>query len=589
MWLRIRKLDNYFCSRPRNLWMAIALVTLSNTLFNFIAYSLKLIFYNPFFSVTELPFCLIFSSLIFFSTGSLLLSLLIVNFLNLLSYVKFLFLMEGLFPTDVLQLDELVSVIPTWGQALFVVLGLFFVFFVVVLWNGRFLVLRSVVLGVLLAGFTFSILIPETIVTQVRRFALIEGWNKKAEFRWNGFYFSFYRSLVEHQILLHELSRVALLKQFPRFDLRSVDLSGLEEKRNLYVVLLESFIHPSELKNFSYKPNPVTGYFKRAGDEPLSNAYSPTFGGESARVEFEFLCGVPEFDMFGAVTLNWLGLRHVPCLPGLLAEVGYRTVASTPVPGYFYNYKTAYRTLGFSETHFDADFEMEDLDGLWLSNESTLLQNLSRVRSYLADNPKRPLFNYVVLMSGHAPFKLNEERRPLRIIVEPSGHALWDRIVNSSYYTMVALNDYIAALKRMDPDAIVLLITDHLPPLPNREYLSAGYQGFNPQFPITSRRVFLSLLDRFEGVPAGNVAYWEVPYLLLALLVKEDRCANRDCLFESPFMIRLPGVFLRSDPKASLCQDQQCPANLLDVQKNLSDLRSVYLHLVKASNLPGPE
>lgn len=569
--------------------MAVALVTLSNALFNFIAYSLGLLFYNPFFSVTELPSCLVFSSLIFFSTGSFLSSLLIVNFLNLLSYVKFVFLMEGLFPTDVLQLDELVAAAPMWGRALTAVLGLFFVFLIVVSWNKRYLILRAVVLGVLLAGLTVSILIPETIVTHVLRSVRIGGWSKKIEFRKNGFYFSFYRSLVEHQMFRHELSRVVLLDQFPWFDLRRADLSRLEAKRNVYVVLLESFIHPSDLKNFSYKPNPVTGYFKRAGDEAPSNAYSPTFGGESARVEFEILCGVPEFELFGAVTLNSLGLRHVPCLPELLAKAGYRTVASTPAPEYFFNYKTAYRTLGFSETYFDADFDMNDLDGLWLSYESTLVQNLSRIRSYLADNRKKPLFNYVFLMSGHAPFKLNEERRPRRIIVEPPGHALWDRIVNISYYGMVAVNDYIGALKRMDPDAIVLLITDHLPPLLAREYLKAGYQGFNPRFPITSRRVFLSVMDRYEEIPAGNLAYWEIPHLLLRLLVKENRCPDGDCFFQSPFMIRPPGVFLRSNPEVSLCQDQQCATDLLDLRINLGDLRRIYLHLVKASNLPGPE
>jgi hypothetical protein len=428
------------------------------------------------------------------------------------------------------------------------------------------------------------ILIPEKVYAYTLHSTYIGGWNKKAEFRWNGFYFSSYRSLVEHQIFIHELEQTELLNQFPRFDLRSVDLSGLEEKRNIHVLLMESFIHPSELKNLSYASNPVTSYFERGPNEMPSYAYSPTFGGESARAEFELLCGVPEFELFGPVTFNRLRLNHIPCLPELLRAKSYRTIASTPVPGYFFNIKSAYPAIGFSETYFDQDFEMDDLDGEWLSNESTLRQNLELVRSHLTNDPEKPLFNYVVLMSGHKPFELNEKKRPQRIFIAPSGHALWDKIVNSSYYTMVAINDYIAALKSMDPDAIVLLITDHLPPLPSWEYLWAGYQGFNTQFPVTTSRVFLSLRDRFHKIPTGNVAFWEVPNLVLGLLVKEARCANQDCLVESTFMIRPPGVFLRSDPKASLCQREECPADMLGHQEYLNSLRRIYLHLVKASN-----
>ena len=85
---------------------------------------------------------------------------------------------------------------------------------------------------------------------------------------------------------------------------------------------------------------------------------SPVFGGYTANAEFEALCGFPVTE--NAVFFEGWLRRDVPCLPALLREAGYRTVASHPnVPG-FWNRTHAYRLTGFDEYLSVADFDTSD-------------------------------------------------------------------------------------------------------------------------------------------------------------------------------------------------------------------------------------
>ena len=205
---------------------------------------------------------------------------------------------------------------------------------------------------------------------------------------------------------------------------------------------MESFINPADLTRTSYQPSPVPPRMADAIAHSLSASYSPVVGGKTAKAEFEVLCGVPDFDLLGTVTFNQMGDSPIDCLPRLLGHAGYRTLASTPLPGSFFNIKHAYKSIGFDERLLKESFAFDDMDGSYLTNSSTLRQNVDVVKQRIAAAPEQPLLNYLVLLGGHFPFERDEKRRPSSIEVTPA-NAVVSKLVNMSHYTLLALQDYL--------------------------------------------------------------------------------------------------------------------------------------------------
>src|SRR5262245_31660448 len=102
-------------------------------------------------------------------------------------------------------------------------------------------------------------------------------------------------------------------------------LVPLGHRRNLHIILEESFWDPTVLPAAGYTGDPIDPRFRALwGQSNLTRGLSPAFGGQTANAEFEVLCGFPVNLI--AVKFEYGLLRDVPCLPRILSELGYRTV-----------------------------------------------------------------------------------------------------------------------------------------------------------------------------------------------------------------------------------------------------------------------
>ncbi len=139
--------------------------------------------------------------------------------------------------------------------------------------------------------------------------------------------------------------------------------------RNLHVVLEESFWDPAPLTAAGVKQSPLDPRFLALWDQAgRSTAMSPAFGGQTANAEFEVLCGFPLAQ--GAVRFEQAMNDAVPCLPRLLAQAGYRTVASHPNEPGFWNRQASYDRLGFETFWSMGDFVQDDMTSIFLSDAS---------------------------------------------------------------------------------------------------------------------------------------------------------------------------------------------------------------------------
>ncbi len=266
--------------------------------------------------------------------------------------------------------------------------------------------------------------------------------------------------------------------------------------RNVHIVLLESFWDPNELKKAKYKPNPLSPEFrelwKNAG---YSHALDPVFGGFTANSEFEVLCGFPVVK--NSVKFERQLLNDVPCLPHLLADKGYRTIASHPNVPVFWNRVNAYRRMGF-ETYWSLkDFVKDDMNREFMSDRTLYRQVLEKIADSL--EAKQPVLDYIVTYFGHWNYPLSESR-PNKVS-SPSDVDEVPAYANTIYYKTRELMGFIKEVRKRDPESIIVVFGDHLP------FLGENFAGYVESGLLTT--------NRSDFTPAMFKSYVSTPMIII--------------------------------------------------------------------------
>jgi hypothetical protein len=321
---------------------------------------------------------------------------------------------------------------------------------------------------------------------------------------------------------------------------------------NVHVVVMESFVDPLNFREAAFGGDPVDARFRRWMNESASLALSPTFGGQTARAEFELLCGVPSYATLG-VEMN-LVERPVRCLPQLLRGAGYRTWASVPVSPSFFRVGRAYPALGFEQRFFGDSFDLSDMDGLWLADASTLTQTLTRLRAHR--DSSRPMFDYIVTTAGHEPFERDAVRRPTVVF----GDSWMFRMANAVHYSSRAAADFVEAIEAGDADAVVVVVGDHLPIFgtTNREFATSRYRLAVPGAPpiewsagsLATRATPLVVRRARQSINVGITPHYALADTILDLISGGEYCASLPCITNKPSAGRPLGERATSDDPA---------------------------------------
>lgn len=112
----------------------------------------------------------------------------------------------------------------------------------------------------------------------------------------------------------------------------------------------------------------------------------------------------------GSTFFRYPDNKYYNSLPNILKREGYYTQALHADKGSYWNWKTALESIGFQKCFDSSNYKQNDTIGLGLSDGSFLSQSES-----IIENSKRPYYNYVITMSGHAPFDLPDEYRKLKL------------------------------------------------------------------------------------------------------------------------------------------------------------------------------
>jgi Sulfatase len=302
-------------------------------------------------------------------------------------------------------------------------------------------------------------------------------------------------------------------------------LVPLGHRRNLHVILEESFWDPTSLAGAGFGADPVDPRFRELWRQSNhTRGLSPAFGGQTANAEFEVLCGFPVNQI--AVKFEFNLLRDVPCLPRILGELGYRTVASHPNVAGFWNRYAAYERLGFETFWAEDAFDMSDRNGPFLADRSLHRQVREKLQ---ATDDSRPVFDYIVTIDGHWMYDAGDERLP--VVTSTSKIKEARDYANMLHYKTRQMMDAIETIRRDDPDSLIVLFGDHLPML-GRKFAGYVESGLLPdnfgafskeQYDFSAATPLLVIDGRNGPLDLGHIPMYRLPGVILRLLGEERK------------------------------------------------------------------
>lgn len=276
---------------------------------------------------------------------------------------------------------------------------------------------------------------------------------------------------------------------------------------NIHVVVLESFFDPRTLPNINFNRNPVAEellpYLNNGGQ--FSKVISPTYGGRTAQAEFELLTGIKAYGIIESMEFNIMNGREINGFLYALKENGYQAIATIATDSNYYNSKNAYKSLGFNYITFTDKqhplVKKAKREGdKYIFDGDFLDYHFEIIKEYL--DKKKCLFSYAIGMYGHYPFDRNIEKRPDIIHISPYESHI-HRAVNQFYYRTRAIANFIKNLLAIDPNSIIYITGDHLPPIVGSE--------------IPERDRFLNiaiLIYNGKVVDVSGKRYYQIPWLL---------------------------------------------------------------------------
>ncbi|HEY5603634.1 MAG TPA: sulfatase-like hydrolase/transferase [Gammaproteobacteria bacterium] len=349
-------------------------------------------------------------------------------------------------------------------------------------------------------------------------------------------------------LLYHEAQRVKALAETAPYrnraayeqegDTFAAQLKANASNRNVHLIVLESFLDPTLFHDATFSRDPVHPEFKQLFGGKLGLSIGPVFGGATAQAEFEVLCGVPAFEKLSSVEFNIFTGSAVNCTPGILQRLGYRTVATNAYKPNFFNAQPAYKGIGFQETYFPREFtgsnptylEAGDVSGEdYLFDGELFKQNLAFVEQHLKEHPGQPLLNYIMTIYGHTPHLLNDSKRPPVVQISAAHqdeHLLM--AANQFYYRTQAIAQFVKQLRAMDPQSLVILVADHVPPLIYGPitYRELGYLG-NIENSYYHNR--LMIVENGTPKTYNTIHHYGIPDIVYDYLTAGHYCRNNGC------------------------------------------------------------
>ncbi|MDA1780006.1 LTA synthase family protein [Bacillus cereus group sp. BY9-3LC] len=438
--------------------------------------------------------------------------------LGIVNYLKLIFRGDPLYPSDFTQIMHMQSVIPmvmdyfSWSYIFVIILSIV-ACIVAGIYMRRYIQNVKIHLGIralLVVGSIFVLYaygnFANTFMNKVFQKSGVDFvlWDQNENYASNGFVLGFISNLdttvMEKPNNYSKENMLQIANDIKQQYSGNIGNQKKKEKPNIIFVMSESFWDPTKVTNLSFSEDPVPHLHHYIENFPGGQTISPTFGGNTANVEFEALTSYsmsllkPGSIPYQQVVIN---KKEIPSIPTALKKEGYYTSAIHSFGRSFFKRDDVYRVLGFDKFNAADTMENVDIDGDYISDLAMSKEIIAEL-----EKQKQPTFIHAVTMQNHFPFT---EGRFGENLIEISGLENEESKGELETYTEglrrsdEALQYLIEQLDNLDRPTLLVFFGDHLPSLGTNKsfYKENGY--------ITN-----------EKTPSERLAMAQTPLLMYA-------------------------------------------------------------------------
>ena len=438
--------------------------------------------------------------------------------LCIVNYLKLIFRGDPLYPSDFTQITHMQSVIPmvmdyfSWSY-IFVIIVSIVACIVAGIYMRRYIQNVKIHLGIrasLVVGSIFVLYaygnFANTFMNKVFQKSGVDFvlWNQNENYASNGFVLGFISNLdttvMEKPKNYSKENMLQIANDIKKQYSGNIGNQKKKEKPNIIFVMSESFWDPTKVTNLSFSEDPVPNLHHYIENFPGGQTISPTFGGNTANVEFEALTSYsmsllkPGSIPYQQVITN---KKEIPSIPTALKKEGYYTSAIHSFGRTFFKRDDVYKVLGFDKFNAEDTMKNVDIDGDYISDLAMSKEIIAEL-----EKQKQPTFIHAVTMQNHFPFT---EDRFGENLIEISGLENEESKGELETYTEglrrsdEALQYLIEQLDNLDRPTLLVFFGDHLPSLGTNKsfYKENGY--------ITN-----------EKTPSERLAMAQTPLLMYA-------------------------------------------------------------------------
>ncbi len=247
------------------------------------------------------------------------------------------------------------------------------------------------------------------------------------------------------------------------------DVTVKKDNPNIIVVLLESFIDPTEVKYLQFSKDPIPVF--RSLTEEYSTGYLtvPVVGAGTANTEFEILTGM-SMQYFGTGEYPYKTiLKQTDCesIASDLSKIGYGTHVVHNNGGNFYSRANAFSMMGFDSFTSKELMDIRQYTPLrsWPTDDILIGETIKALDA----TPDQSDFVYTITVQGHGDYPTDKVLTDPEILVsgaaDEASNNQWEYYVNMIHEVDKFIQNLTSALEERDEDSIVVFFGDHLPSL----------------------------------------------------------------------------------------------------------------------------
>ncbi len=295
-----------------------------------------------------------------------------------------------------------------------------------------------------------------------------------------------------------------------------------EDMPNIVVVLLESFMDPSEVNFLECSEDPIPNFHRLESNYSTGHMTVPVIGAGTANTEFEVLTGMGiQFFGTGEYPHKTILKQVDSCesIASVLSPLGYGTHVVHNNGGNFYSRANAFERMGFDTFTSKELMNITEYTplGSWPTDDILISETVKAMDA----TPDQKDVVYTITVQGHGDYPTEKVIENPEITVsglaDEATKNQWEYYINEIHEVDKFIGNLTAALDARGEDTIVVLWGDHLPTLGLSESDVATGDIFKTKYvtwnnfglakedaDLTSYQLLAHLTDQL-GIHEGNI------------------------------------------------------------------------------------